>query len=122
MLDSDNDSYISKEEFKLAFKRADILLDEQIIEEAYFRFDFNKDDKVSFNEFLNVILGQEKNRPTSAFNLKSQTEELVTEIRKFMLSRFNNRRFFVEALIARNPNKITEEEFCSFLATNTNKE
>lgn len=28
MLDSDNDSYISKEEFKLAFKRADILLDE----------------------------------------------------------------------------------------------
>lgn len=57
MLDGDNDSYMSKVEFKNAFKSADIIVNEDILNEAYFRFDYNKDDKVSFNEFLNVILG-----------------------------------------------------------------
>lgn len=59
MLDADNDSYISQEEFKQAFKKAGIVVESAILEEAFFRFDFNKDDKVSLNEFLNVILGQQ---------------------------------------------------------------
>lgn len=44
MLDSDNDSFISKAEFKLAFKKSGIIVDELILDEAYFRFDYNKDD------------------------------------------------------------------------------
>ncbi|EAR94381.2 EF hand protein (macronuclear) [Tetrahymena thermophila SB210] len=122
MLDSDNDSYISKEEFKLAFKKANIKVEEQILDEAYFRFDFNKDDKVSFNEFLNVILGQEKKVVTNAFQLQSVAEDVITEIRKIMLSRFNNRRLFLESVSARNFNKITEDEFCAFVSQFTNNE
>lgn len=44
MLDADNDQYISKEEFKLAFKKANIVIEEDILDEAYFKFDYNKDD------------------------------------------------------------------------------
>lgn len=69
MLDEDNDQYISKEEFKLAFKKANISIEEAILDEVYFRFDFNKDNKVSFNEFLSVILGQDKKVVTNASHL-----------------------------------------------------
>lgn len=62
MLDSDNDSFISKAEFKLAFKRSGITVDDMILEEAYFKFDYNKDDQVSYNEFLSVILGKERSK------------------------------------------------------------
>ena len=56
-IDKDDDGYISKLEFKLAFKKANIMIEERILEEAYSIFDLNNDDKVSFKEFLNVIFG-----------------------------------------------------------------
>lgn len=82
MLDSDNDTYISKAEFKLAFKKSGIVVDELILDEAYFRFDYNKDDKVSFNEFLNVILVNDKSKQANTFQLQAVADDLVTEIRK----------------------------------------
>lgn len=67
ILDENKNQSITKAEFKQAFKKANIVVADSILEEAFFRFDFNKDDKVSFNEFLNVILGQEKKAVTNAF-------------------------------------------------------
>ncbi len=56
-LDKDDDGYISKIDFKLAFKKANISLEEKILDEAYCIFDLNNDDKISFKEFLTVIFG-----------------------------------------------------------------
>lgn len=58
MLDDDNDKYITKAEFKSAFKKANITISESILHETYLRFDINKDEKISFNEFLTVIFNQ----------------------------------------------------------------
>lgn len=77
---------------------------------------------MSFNEFLSVILGGEKKSGTNTFQLQAVADDLVMEIRKQMHVKFSNRRLFLEALNARNPSKVSEDEFCSFLSSHANKE
>ena len=61
MIIQDNkEGQMTLELFKKAFESANFKATSEIIEEVYFKFDYNKDGSVSFNEFLNIILGGDK--------------------------------------------------------------
>lgn len=112
VFDINGDGRITFDEFKEAMLQTGIRFNDEVLKEVFRRFDENESGSITYLEFMECIYGGDKGQ---AFQYLDKAEENLDKIREILRANFNKYEEFLDALGNKDPKKLLEEEFKTFI-------